>query len=81
MPVMFSRMIRTSVSIRRCTSSYSGIPFQEMNVISTIMTGAMTQRMDASPTSIVRVMAVPPRSMIGARIPMVWIIRTKLCTL
>ena len=57
------------------------MPFQDTKETRTIMIGAMMQRMAASPVSIVRVMAMPPSSMIGARMPMVWIMRTKLWTL
>ena len=39
-----------------------------------IRTGAMMQRM-------VRVIAIPPNSRIGARIPMVWLDWIKLCRL
>ena len=46
-----------------------------------IRTGAMMQRMDASPKSMVRVIAIPPNSRIGARIPMVWLDWIKLCRL
>ena len=45
------------------------------------MIGAITHRIAARPVSIVRVMIAPPISMIGERMPMVWIIRIKLCTL
>ena len=78
---MLSRIRRTSTSIRRCTSLNSGIPFQLTKHTSTIITGAMMHRIVARPTSIVSVMAIPPSSMIGARIPIVWIIRIKFCTL
>ena len=69
------------MSIRRCTSSYSGMPFQLTKDTSRIITGAITHRIMARPVSMVRVTAMPPTSRIGARMPMVWIMRTKFCTL
>ena len=65
---MFSRMMRTMSSMPRCTLSYSGIPLKEINTTSPIMIGAMMQRIRASPVSMVSVIAMPPISMIGARI-------------
>ena len=64
-----------------CTLSYSGMPFMETHTTATIKSGAMIQRMDASPTSMVRVMKIPPSSMMGARIPIVWLDWIKLCRL
>ena len=81
MPVMFSRMIRTTSSIPRCTRSYRGIPLDDTNTTSAIRTGAITHRIRASPVSIVSVTAMPPSSMIGARIPRVCPARIKFCTL
>ena len=46
-----------------------------------IKIGAMMQRMEARPTSMVRVMNMPPSRRMGALIPMVWLDWIKLCTL
>ena len=81
MPVMFSRMIRTMSSTHCCTFSYRGMPFQDTNTTSPIMMGARMHRTDASPTSMVSVIAMPPISRIGARTPMAWKLRMKFCTL
>ncbi len=78
---MFSRMMRTTSSMPRCTRSYRGIPLEETNTTRAIMMGAMMHKIRASPVSIVRVMAMPPTSMIGARMPRVWAARIKFCTL
>ena len=50
----------------------------DTHTTATIRIGAMMQRMDARPTSIVRVMEIPPNSKIGARIPIVWLDWIKL---
>ena len=78
---MFSRMIRTISSIPRCTMSYSGIPLKEMNTTRPIMIGAIMHRISARPVSMVSVIAIPPISIIGARIPSVCAARIKFCTL
>ena len=78
---MFSRIMRTISSMPRCTMSYSGIPLKEMNTTRPIMIGAMMHRISASPVSMVSVIAIPPISMIGARIPRVCAARMKFCTL
>ena len=81
MPVMFSRMTRTTSSMPRCTRSYRGMPLRETQTTSAIMTGAMMQRIDARRGSITSVMPIPPRSMIGARMPIVCEDWMKDCTL
>ena len=53
------------------------MPFTDTNTTSVIMTGAMMHRMAARLASMVSVMMMPPKSMIGARMPMVWIMRVK----
>ncbi len=78
---MFSRMIRTMASTLSCTFSYRGMPFQDTHTTSPTMIGARMHRTEASPTSMVSVIAMPPISRIGARTPMAWKLRMKFCTL
>ena len=54
---------------------------EEMNTTRAIITGAITHRMRARPVSMVNVMAMPPSSMMGARMPRVCMDWMKLCTL
>ena len=72
MPVMFSRMTRTTTSSRRCTRLYIGRPLADTTNTTRISTGSMATRIMAKEASITSATHTPPMSSMGARTQRVW---------
>ena len=58
-----------------------GMPVRETTSTTHSRMGAMTHRMEARAVSMVNVVMIPPTRRIGARMPMVWMLAIKFCTL
>ena len=67
MPVMFSRMMRTTLSSRFWTVLYMGMPLAQTKNTTARSTGSMTTRIMASGRSMASVITMPPSSSMGAR--------------
>ena len=72
MPVIFSRMTRTTTSSRCCTLLYMGRPLADTANTTRISTGSMATRIMASDASITSETHTPPMSSMGARTHRVW---------
>ncbi len=72
MPVMFSRMTRTTPSSFCCTWRYMGRPLADTASTTSSSTGSMAASTRAREASITRVTATPPASSMGARTHRVW---------
>ena len=67
MPVMFSRMMRTTLSSFSWTTLNSGMPLRETKKMKRPSGMMMATRMEASTTSMLNIMRMPPSIRNGAR--------------
>ena len=80
MPVICSRRIRLTASIRPCICRNSGGSFLITSQMDPASTGTATTTSQDSPTSSCRAMKMPPTMVIGAARSTVADITTSICT-